>query len=761
MTLVRDRQSDAAGRRGERDRLTTKMAWPALVCVLTAALAVVVPVVGGNLFYLRGDSGGQFLPTYYHLGMMVRGGNWPPAMDPSTWTGGDYASEGLFGIYNPINAVNWVAVSLLPNLAVAALLVKAEFLVLLALGTYLVAREYGAARWAASVVAVSVPFAGYTLYWDTSSWLSGLIAFAYVPWVWWSLRRAANRRLSPLIAFVIGALAILQGNPYGVLGVCVVGLALLVEIAVQRNWRALGRLLVIGGCIAIVIPLVFLPLIDGLALTHRDQVSAFSNDGFMRPSLGDLFNLGSPTYLPDVRTFINPMATPAAYFAWYIVPLIPWLRWREIRTRLTATTGIAVFFACYVALTLSPSRMWLFRWPLRLIEYTYLGLAIAFAVWLSQGLQRDHPVRRAAASVGLLVFFGWITLSENPQRWVSTTVALLLVLGLSALVIVVATGFGAKKATSLGTALVLQAGTVLVLLLQLHVYSINASAGEWAFPTSASSLQQRFGDRYTGTTVQVAGLEGERRNGGRQLTNLWHDFLLGSMYPVAGVSAVNMYSGMGYDAFTKRLCLTYNGIAHPCTYTHLWKPLKPGGPPLANLLKVQTVVVQNRLVPNPKIPPGWRVVDTDAQATVLRRESGVPWPQGRLSHVSGGVRAGGDRATKTDETVRVSTAPGATGTLTFARLAWPGYSAELDGKQLDIVPNAVGLMTVDVPAGVTGTLHIHYRPPGQVIGLLLLAVGLLVTAALSVLDVRRRRRDRAQRDAQAAEQPPKLVGATP
>ncbi|MGI8577749.1 MAG: hypothetical protein ACR2KG_07485 [Nocardioidaceae bacterium] len=767
MTLVRDRDTELADSPQEPDRLLAKLGWPILVCVLTAVLAALVPVVGGNLFYLRGDSFGQFLPTYYHLGMMVRGGHWPPAMDPATWTGGDYAAEGLFGIYNPINTLNWVMVSLLPDLAVAALLLKAEFLVLLALGTYLVAREYGAARWASSVVAVSVPFAGYTLYWDTSSWLSGLIAFSYVPWVWWSLRRAANRRLSPVIAFLIGALAITQGNPYGVLGVAVVGVALVVELALQRKWKVLIRLLMIGGCVAIVIPLVFLPLIDGLPLTHRDRVSAFSNDGFMRPSLGDFFNLSSPTFLPNVRTFINPMMTPAAYFAWYVVPLLPWLRWRRlrgVRLRLSALTGIAVFFTLYVLLTLSPSRMWLFRWPLRLIEYAYLGLAIAFAIWLSQGLQRDHPVRRAAATTALVLFFAWITLSQDPQRWLSTVVAMAVVLGLTALVVVVATRVGAWKATASVTAmaLALQLGTVVVLALQVHVYSVNASAGQWGFPTSVSGLQHRFGDRFTGTTVQVAGLNGQRRNGGANLSRLWVDFLLGSMYPVAGVSAVNMYSGMGYDAFTKKLCLTYNGTAHACTYTHLWKPLKSGGPPLADLMKVQTVVIQNALVPTPRIPAGWRVIDADTAATVIGRKSAVSWPHGRLSHVTSGVQASGDRSTMTNETVQVTTSPGGAGTLTFARLAWPGYSASIDGKSVAIKPDAVGLVTVDVPGGVTGTLQLHYRPPGQVVGLALLLVGLLITGGLSVFDVRRRRRDRARTVAKSADsRPPELDNRTP
>jgi len=189
--------------------------WPVGVTALTLLYAMVPPFVGATSFYRRGDSASQFLPTWVHFGDLMRDGAWPPLMDPNSWHGGNYAAEALFGVYNPINALNWLVASFIPNLDVAATLVKAEFLALLALGIYLLAREYGAARWAASLVAVALPFSGFTLYWDAATWAAGLIAFAYVPYVWWAFRRAAHGRLSPIWAFVVGALAITQGSGTG------------------------------------------------------------------------------------------------------------------------------------------------------------------------------------------------------------------------------------------------------------------------------------------------------------------------------------------------------------------------------------------------------------------------------------------------------------------------------------------------------------------------------------------------------------------
>ena len=72
-------------------------------------------------------------------------------------------------------------------------------MVLLALGTYLLAREYDAAPAPAAAVAIALPFSGFTLYWDAGSWPSGLMAFAYAPWVWVTFRRALRGVGEPVL----------------------------------------------------------------------------------------------------------------------------------------------------------------------------------------------------------------------------------------------------------------------------------------------------------------------------------------------------------------------------------------------------------------------------------------------------------------------------------------------------------------------------------------------------------------------------------
>ena len=70
------------------------------MCALTG-LHVVVATLINREFLIRGDTDAQFAPTWYHLGELVRDGQWPPMLDPDSWHGGNYAAEALFGIYNP------------------------------------------------------------------------------------------------------------------------------------------------------------------------------------------------------------------------------------------------------------------------------------------------------------------------------------------------------------------------------------------------------------------------------------------------------------------------------------------------------------------------------------------------------------------------------------------------------------------------------------------------------------------------------------
>lgn len=727
-------------RRGPAARATWP--WPVLVVVVTAVYTAIPYVITG-WFYQRGDTAAQFAPTWWHFGELVRSGQWPIWLDPQSWAGGNYVAEALFGTYNPLNVLVWLTVSLGPDLAVTTYLVKASVMVLLALGTYLLAREYDAAPAAAAAVAVALPFSGFTLFWDAGSWPSGLMSFAYAPWVWLTFRRALRGVGSPFWAFLAGVLAVLNGNPYGTLAVIVVGAAMLLEGAVQRAWGGVLRIVLVGIGVAAFLPLVYLPLLESSDLAVRSTGALFENSGKLRPTAGDLLAASSPLHTPPIRAITGPMMVPATFLAWFVLPLLPWLRYDVLRRRSGELVGLGVVTAVYLALTLGPSKLWLFRWPLRVIEYFYLGVMVVFAVLLSHGLARSTMRPRLAATGIVLVALGWLTWSQDPQALRraaigTAVVAVLTVIALAAHLVL--------RRTAL-VALVAMGGVGAVLALQVGVFGENASSRLWHVPSNVSALQASFSD-LDGRVMQFADLKPLQNKGQtRKLEEQWKgSFLPGSMYHPAGVEAVNNYTGMGFLPFTRNFCMEYDGLTQPCGYRNLWKVGGAGQPPLADLMKLDTVVVQPEIAEGVAPGAGWVKDYEDAKVVRLRHQGEQPWAGSELSWASDGVEvASAETRGELHQTVQVSSADEG-GRLVFSMLAWPGWSADLDGQALEVTRSDVGLLTVTLPAGASGTVDLTYRPPGLATGLAGAGVGTLIGLGLALAGWRSRRRQRAGRE---------------
>ncbi len=734
-------QTGVPGRRRQGRASRSRLLWPLLVVVVTGLYGL-LPLFGSREVYLRGDSAAQFAPTWWYLGSLVREGGWPVTFDPGSFAGGNFAAEALFGIWNPLNAVIWLFVAASSDLLVAVTAVKVTVLALLALGTYLVCREYDAQPWAAAAIATALPFSGFTLWWDAGSWPAGLIAFAYAPWVWWAFRRTLRGAMNPLWAFLIGALGVTQGNPYGTLAVVVAGAGLVVEGLVTRNRAGAIRLLLTGGTVACLLPLVYLPLVRASELAARSTGPLIANNGKLRPEAGDLLGMSSPTFVPSIESITGATQVPVTYFCWFILPLLPWLRYGVLRERARELTGLGVIGLVYLLATLGPSNVWLFRWPLRLIEYFYLALGVALAIVLSRGLARDHWRRRVAGSALVVVTVSFQAWAQHPTWLASTLAGSLLLAALTAALLFV---HRSARGSATLLALVMIGGTALVLGLQAKVYEENEGARVYHVPTDVAALQARFGD-LEGRVMQFADLRPVQKSGNdRKLRAAWESFLPGSMYHVAEVSAINNYTGMGFRPFERRLCMHYEGFTRPCGYARVWKRLAKGEPRLVDLLKIQTVVAGPKQTVGVTPPPNWETVE-NGERTVLVRTDALPWPDSELSWAGEGVTVASAERDGTSESVSVSAPQG--GELTFALLAWPGYTATMDGRTLETGHNEAGLLTISLPEGSDGTVELVYDRPGKTVataGVALGALGALALGGLHLVTGRRRREDEVEK----------------
>lgn len=707
----------------------------ALAVGVTVAVITTIPFLLQHGFYYAGDNPESFVPLWHHFGEQLRAGRWP-TMDPAGWYGGNYAAEGTYSLWNPVQLLDYVVVSLFDDLAAAAAFVQIQFLALLGIGAYLLCREYDAGRTAAAVVAVGIPVTGFTLYYEAAGWPAGLMAFTWVTWFWWAVRRQACGRLWPVVPFLIGALGMTTGNPYAALGMVVVLTGMAVELLLRRDHRALIHLVVTGLCVGATALLVFLPLVGTLPVTNRETVAALANDLFLVPHLGDLLAGSAPTYLPPIVNWGGALIErlPSTYFLWFAIPVLPWIRWKTLREGTRPPTSLLVITALFLAMTVGPSNVWLFRWPIRLIEYFYLGVGVLLALALTPGLARDHLQRRTWATVGLVAAGAYLSGAVRPDLW-----RMHLLVGAGVLILVLAAAWAARRWGTRAMAAVFLVGTVSVLVYQTsHLpIGVGGTSDRAGTPVSVDQVQDATSS-YRGAVLQLATQASLATAPSGQTGEL----LFGNESVMSGHESVVRYSGMSFQSFSEALCIDYRGMVCPEAFDRIWRPVGATGAPLVDLLEVQTLVLDAGMFPGPAsgpAHPGWTVAARDSLRTVWVRD--LPGAaEGRLSWSSPGIEVDSDTGAGTSESVSFRAT--ADGSLVFARLAWPGYTATVDGRPVEVEQGPAGLLSIPVPAG-EHRLALSFRPPGLSAGIAIAGAAAALSLAQTgmwVLRGRRRRR---------------------
>lgn len=699
----------------------------ALGVALAGALLGLTATFRGPFFFYVGDGPESFVPLWSHFGRELLAGNWW-LMEASGWMGGNYVGEAAYAQWNPILLADYVLVSLFDNLAWAAAVVSIQVLALLALAAYLLAREYGARRAYAFAAGLAVPFSGFTLFYEAAGWPAGLTAFTGVAFFWWGLKRQARGAQNPLVTVLLGMLAVTTGNPYAVLGVLIVLLGIFAEqVALRRRAEAV-RVVLTGALVGAAVLLVFLPLLGVQSVTNRQELAALQNDTFMVPDLGDLAAASTPTYLPSITNWGGALveSLPSVYLAWFALPLLPWIRWKAAVRRLRGPISILVIGGVYAIATLGPSNVWLFRWPLRLIEYTYLAALVFLAVALSAGFARDARKARTWLSGALVGLGFYLAFAVRPEAGVKHVIGAAVTV---ALVVLLLRALGTGRARRV--AAVMAAGTAVVLVMQVGFFpSLTDPTFRPAHKISAMKAQQ---EAYRGTVLQIA----TQPPPGRTSRDPESLILWGNLPAALERESITRYSGIGFRAFGDALCMDYKGQSCPEVWERLQSEVDGTGGTLLDALRVETVVVQKAGFPRlarTDPPDGWSTVAEDDVRVVWRRDAPLPFP-GRVSGVSDDLAVSDSEATETSERVRVVSPVG--GQLTFARLAWPGYTATADGAAIPVTRTDEGLVQLDVPAGAA-VVELSYTPPGVILGGTATVVAVILAAVLGFVTRRRR-----------------------
>ncbi|HET8768045.1 MAG TPA: hypothetical protein VFM86_12040, partial [Pedococcus sp.] len=297
------------------------------------------------------------------------------------------------------------------------------------------------------------------------------------------------------------------------------------------------------------------------------------------------------------------------------------------------------------------------------------------------------------------------------------------------------TAWSLRRAPAVPTTALVLAWTVAVLALQFAIDPVPGAAGRHmpADPTAyAGRLEPARGD------VMVLG------NAESQAIHqpaVADQLLIGSMWYLQQEPVQNGYTTINFRRFRDRFCRAFNGGTCAAALKSVLATEPTTGRRWADLLSVSTIAFFRPSFAHTDLahpPAGWSVAQTTRYTVVWRRDVALPTAGGVVATTPGLVVEEVDRSDR-EVTLRVREAGRSGGTVTFSRLAWPGYA--VDGGTL-AEPLDGALLRIHVPPGSTGSsVTVSWDPPGWTLeraSLAMALVGGLLWVVVAALRGRRR-----------------------
>lgn len=703
-----------------------RLAWPLVAVVLTGVFAAARLASNPRFYYIDDTETGAF-GQWYELGDRLLQGQLP-LMNPSAWQAGNYSAEGQWGILNPLTWIIGLAARLSGDAVVHVTVVKIGMLLVMAAGTYLLARSFGAGPAWSALAGVLVPAAGFTVFMDAPSWATGLLCAAVFPWAWWGLRRAVEDDRGPVPYLVASYLLVTFGYVYGAIVLALVLIDTLVRHALRRDRaRIVATVLASlwGGLLTIAI---YLPAILTAPVTVRTGVF-FTSSGFLSADLTDLAATATPLASATIIAWGDmPLPAPVMYIAW-IIPLFP-LVLPFTREALRRCMPLLVFGGVILFFVVGLSHIGPLRWPVRMMPYLALAVIVLFAVGATAALRTRPTRRQILLSYVALLLVSYLAAANNLSEWPQ----LLIVMLVQAAAIGALAWLSGRDAVAevRRTAVTVSAAltiTAILLALQLPVYR-SSPLPSFGSPSNIDELAAPYaygpGDGIVVGDIYAGGGSPES----------FSERLIGNMWYIPDTQVAGGYTVLPFAAYSTDLCVDLRSATCDTTLATLLSDDPVTGERLVDLMGLSRIIGMKATYPQPPapLPAGWRLA-LDGQST-WRIERVEPVPgAGGVAWTGDGTRVAVQSHDELSITFRVDEV-GADPRVVLSRLPWPGYvvtGAEQAG------PVRGWLMALDVSDAQPGdVVTVRFLPPGFVVEVL--AFGGAFAAGAVWIILRRRRR---------------------
>jgi hypothetical protein len=308
-----------------------------------------------------------------------------PLLTPYSWVCNNLAGEfqyGTFSVFvNTAIVLVWKFPLTFPQQAAAVSIVH---LFILAAGAFLLARDWGLSNPLSIFVALIAALNGWIICWGATDWFGALGAFAWLPWAWWGLDRALDRRRTRwrfLWPTPFVYLLVTGGFPYTVLMLAILIAWLSIKsLAETKSWRSIWPVLfgaALGFGVSAPAWLAILDYVHGSARESQPSVAHWqwivpwrALPGFILPCWTVNWADFSTRYLPHTGNELAcGLAAPAALIAGFI--RAPGALMRRIKWELMLLVTVLV-------LCMIPTAG-VFRWSFRWLPFFHLVLALCAA----------------------------------------------------------------------------------------------------------------------------------------------------------------------------------------------------------------------------------------------------------------------------------------------------------------------------------------------------------------------------------------------
>jgi hypothetical protein len=683
-----------------------------------AVIVFCVSLIWHNpLVFWNDDYELSVLPVFADMARSWSEGHWP-ILSPYSWVCGNLAGEFQYGTFSVfVNAaviLIWKFPLTFPQQAAA---LSIAHLVVLAVGTYLLARDRGFSIALSIFVALVASLNGWIICWGATDWFGALGAFTWLPWTWWAAERALDLRRTKwrfLWPAPFVYLLVTGGFPYTVLMLLLLIAWLSIKSLIQtRNLFSTLPMLVgvaLGFGLSAPAWLALLDLVQGSA---RELQSAAAHWQWRVPPAA-LPGLILPSWIVNWTDFSsrNLQHTAAELACGMVAPaaLIAGIVWRSQRF-VRQIKWELILLLLVLLLCMTPTTG-LFRWSFRWLPFFHLILAICAAEVLHTVLPSTIAAITALALVVLTGIAAFIFQTGGsytvPLGWIF--------LGLAAIWFSwellarrskfrpwapVAITFCAFLATYLCIPTNCGVPTYnfteeLLKPVPLDPQRLYLSVYPWTELTYAATYKPQP----VGQTLRPGS------------TSMW-----------AGLRFINGYSPIRAAGVAREFATSIHGEINPEVGSYLLNH-QAGREGELELMGVDGIVVAREVNIAPQPSSEWELVVSTDEGNVFHRrgppsarvrsvtsipsrpnEQFVPATMSRIKHLRNRVEA--DVAVPSGNQSAL---------LTFSRPYFRGYKARVANQELTVTAYRGLFPVVEVPAGTNGRLTLSYRPLWLILG---------------------------------------------